>query len=105
MTNRVAASALGDGLLVPIADTTRHHTRLAGGDRPAVDASHCRDAAKRSGDERFVGAVDLGEREVYFAYDAAVRAIELRNLAARDALEVIAAGRGPQLVAAHDEEV
>src|SRR6266542_6354793 len=87
-----ATDHIGNGLLVPIADMTRHRTRLAGRDRPAVDASHCRDAAKRSGDERLVSAVDLRECEVDFAYDAAVRAIELRNLAARDAFEVIAAG-------------
>src|SRR5438132_14289318 len=97
-TNRIAASALGNGFLVPIADTTRHRTRLAGRDRPVVDASHCRDAAKRSGDECFVGAVDLREREVDFAYDTAVLSIELRDLSARDALECLAVGRGPQLV-------
>src|SRR5713101_1434140 len=78
---------------------------VAPADHPAVDLAHAGHAAEGARDERLVGAVALGQREIRLANGDAVARAQLDQVAPRDAHEVVASRRGPYLVAADDEEV
>ena len=78
---------------------------LAAADVAAVDVRHGGQAPEGARDEGLVGGVDVVQREVEFARRKAGRARYLEHFAAGDAAHAVVAGRGPQLAAAHAEEV
>ena len=76
------------------------HVELA-----AIDLAHRDDAGEGAGDERFVGAIDVGQREVLFERRDARIPSDFQNHPARDPAEAIFAARRPHLALADDEEV
>src|SRR5690606_17712130 len=63
------------------------HRAPALGQPAAVDRVRRDDAGEGAGDERLVGAIDVGEREILLEHRDAVFAADADNVAARDAAE------------------
>ena len=73
--------------------------------RAAVDLAHRYRAGKGAGDEGFVGAIDIVEREVALEDRNAVVAAQADHVAAGDARNAVTARRRPHFAAPDDEEM
>src|SRR6516165_6582480 len=83
----------------------RYGARLLASDLATVNMRNRRNPTQRSRDERFGGAVDLGEGEVVLPHNTPMLLVEIDHLLSRDALEVEATTRRPEFVSPHNEEV